>query len=97
MQYVKVYVSKDQIDIALIKKCKTTDVPALSSAMGNIQKSLQRYVGFDGMDPEYCDRIEDLMDRAQARCQDIEELYDKAEVHSINTSKGDAADVGVFR
>ena len=64
--------------------------------MGNIQKALQRYVGFDGMNPEYCDRIEDLMDRAQALCQDIEELYNKAEVHSFNTSKGNAANVGVF-
>ena len=64
--------------------------------MGNIQKALQRYGGFDGMDPEYCDRIDDLMDKAQAWCQDIEELYNKAEVHSINTSKGDAADVGVL-
>ena len=71
-------------------------MPALNSAMGNIQKALQRYVRIDGMDPEYCDRIEDLMDRAQAWPQDIEELYNKAEVHSINTSKGDAADVGVM-
>ena len=36
------------------------------------------------------------MDRAQAWCQDIEKLFNKAEVHSINTSKGDAVDVGVF-
>ena len=36
------------------------------------------------------------MDRAQAWCLDIEELYDKDEVHSINTSIGDAADVGIF-
>ena len=39
------------------------------------------------MDPVYCDRIGELMDDAQAWCQDIEELYNKAEVHSINTSK----------
>ena len=36
------------------------------------------------------------MDEAQVWCQDIEELYDKAEVHSINTSKGDAADDRIF-
>ena len=95
-QYINVYVSKDQIDIALVKKFKITDVPALSVAMGNIQKALQRYVVFDGMNAEYYYRIEDLMDRAQAWCQDIEEFYNKAEVHSINTSKGDAEDVGVF-
>ena len=69
---------------------------AVNSVIGNMQKTLQKYVGFRGMDPEYCDRIEDLMDRAQAWPQDIEELYNKAEVHSINTSKGDAADVGVM-
>ena len=34
--------------------------------------------------------------RAQAWCLDIEELYNKAEVHSTNTSKGDAAVVGIF-
>ena len=33
--------------------------------MGNIQKVLQRYVGFDGINAEYCNRIEDLMDRAR--------------------------------
>ena len=60
-----VYVSRDQVDIVLIKKCKTTDILALNSAMGNIQKALQRYVGFDGMDHNYSDRIEDLMDRDQ--------------------------------
>ena len=48
------------------------------------------------MDSEYSDRIRELMDRAQAWCLDIEKLYSKAEVHSINTSKGDAADVGIF-
>ena len=36
------------------------------------------------------------MDKAQAWSQDIEELYNKADVHSIYTSKGDAVDVGVF-
>ena len=36
------------------------------------------------------------MDRAQAWCLDIEELYNKAEFHSINTSKSDPADVGIF-
>ena len=60
LQYIGVYVSKDQVDIALIKKCKTTAIPALNTAMGNIQKSLQRYVGFVGIDPDYCDKIENL-------------------------------------
>ena len=48
------------------------------------------------MDSEYSDRIEVLIDQAQNWCLNIEDLYNKTEVHSINTSKRDAADVGVF-
>ena len=36
------------------------------------------------------------MDDAQAWCMNIEEMYNRAEVHSINTSKGDTADVEIF-
>ena len=68
----------------------------MKSVVGNIQKALQRYVGFSGMDPKYSDQIGDFMDDAHAWCQDVEELYNKAVVHSINTSKVDAADVGIF-
>ena len=84
LQYINVYISKDQINIALIKNCKTTDIHAVNSAIVYIQKVLQKYVGFSGMDPEYCDRIGELMDRAQAK------------VHSSNTSTGDSVDVGIF-
>ena len=31
LQYINVHVSKDQIDIALVKKCKTTEIPAVNS------------------------------------------------------------------
>ena len=79
-----------------MKKCKTVDVPALNSAVGNIQKALQKYVGFKGMDSKYCDEIDDLMDRAQTWCFEIEQEYNRAEVHLINTSKGDIEDVGIF-
>ena len=72
------------------------DIPALNTAMGNIQKSLQRYVGFEDIDYDYCDKIESLMDKAQIWAMDVEEVYNKAEIHSINTSKGDSQDVGVF-
>ena len=36
------------------------------------------------------------MDQTQTWCLNIEDLYNKTEVHSINTSKGDEADVGIF-
>ena len=84
------------MDIALLKKCKTVDVPAVNSAIGNIQRALQKYVGFEGMESEFCDEIEALIDQAQTWCLNIEDLYNKTEVHSINTSKGDAVDVGIF-
>ena len=61
--------------------------------MGNIQKALQKYVGFDGMNSDYCDKIEELLDMAQAWALDVEDIYNKAEVHSINTSKGDSSDM----
>ena len=48
------------------------------------------------MESGFCDEVEHLMDQAQAWCLNIEDLYNKTEVHSINTLKGDAADVGIF-
>ena len=68
----------------------------VNSAISNIQKALQKYVGFKGMQSSYCDEIDNLMDRAQNWCLEIERKYNKAEVHSINTSKGDTEDVGIF-
>ena len=62
LQYINVQLPKDQINIALVKKCKTTDIPAVNSGIGNIQKALQKYVAFSGMDPEYCDQIGELID-----------------------------------
>ena len=87
-QLIKVDISSDLLDISLIKKSKTVDVPAIHSAIGHIQKSLQKYVNFPGMDEDYCDVINDLLDRAESWCRRIEELYNKAEVHSINSSLG---------
>ena len=48
------------------------------------------------MQSSYCDKIDNLMDRAQSWCLEIEREYNKAEVHLINTSKGDTEDVGMF-
>ena len=41
LQYINLHLSKDQVNIALIKKCKTTDISAVNSAIGNIRKALQ--------------------------------------------------------
>ena len=95
-QYTQVKISRDKVDIALVKKCKMTDIPAVNVAIANIQRALQKYVGFKNIDLLYCDKIGEVMDNAQAWCMNIEDMYIKAEVHSINTSKGHTADVGIF-
>ena len=48
------------------------------------------------MEFEFCDEVENQIDKAQLWCLNIEELYNKTEVHKINTSKGNAAYVGIF-
>ena len=65
-QLIQVDIFSDLVDISLIKKCKTLDVPAIHSATGHIQKSLQKYVNFPGMAEDYCDVINDLLDRAES-------------------------------
>ena len=95
-QLLATNVPMDRSDIALINKLKVVDVPSLNNAVGDIQKSLQRYVNFSGIDYEYCETISDLMDKAQGWILQVETAYNEAEVHSINTSKGDDTEVGVF-
>ena len=53
-------------------------------------------MSFEEIESKFCDEVKNLMDKDQLWCLNIEELYNKTEVHSINTSKGDAADVGIF-
>ena len=96
IQSIQIVIPFNPIDIALVKKCKTVDVPSIHTAVGNIQKSLQKYVDFPGVDSINCDNINDLMNKAETWCLNTEKLYNLAEVHSINTSKGDTSDVGVF-
>ena len=64
-QFTKSDIIEEPLDIPLIKKCKTVDVPSVHAAMGHIQKALQRYVKFPGTDTDYCDLINDLMDIAE--------------------------------
>ena len=36
LKFLNVFIPHDYINIALVKKCKTVDVPAVNSAIGNI-------------------------------------------------------------
>ena len=95
-QLIRNEIPMDSVDISLIRKYKTVNVPSIQSAIGNIQKSLQRYVKFSGMDSEYCDEIDKLLDDVENWCLNVDTLYNKEEINSINTSKGDTTDVGIF-
>ena len=81
MHFTKSEIVEEPLHIPLIKKCKTVDVPSVHAAVGHIQKALQRFVKFPGIDAEYCDYINDLMDIAENWCLNVE---------------GDTNDVGVF-
>ena len=70
-QYTQVQVSKEQVDIALLQRCKTTDIPAVNLAITNIQKALEKYVGFNNIDSQYCDKVGEVMDKAQNWCLEI--------------------------
>ena len=41
-QFTQTQITKDHMDIALLKKCKTTDIPAVNIAIGAIQRALQK-------------------------------------------------------
>ena len=57
-------INEEPLDIPLIKKCKTVDVPSIHNAVEHIQKALQRYIKFPGSDDNYVDYVTDLTDLA---------------------------------
>ena len=54
------------------------------------------YISFLGIDNSYCDRISALLDSAENWGSHFVQTYTNAEVHSINGSLVDIANVGVF-
>ena len=52
-QLISRHISQEQVDIALLKKCKTVDVPVVNATIKNIQRALQKYVSFEGMEAEF--------------------------------------------
>ena len=45
-QLISVFISREQVDILLLKKCKTVDEPAVNSVIGNIQRALHQSLNF---------------------------------------------------
>ena len=96
LQLISTRIPTDYVDISLIRKCNTIDLPALHSATKTCEKSLLKYLSFAGVDNSYCDHISALLDKAEAWGSHIVQTYTNAEVHSIKGSPGDVANVGVF-
>ena len=65
LQFTKKVIMEEPVDIPLVKKCKTVDVPSVHAAVVYIQNDLLRYDKFPGTDIEYCDHINELMDAAE--------------------------------
>ena len=55
LQLISTRIPSDYVDIALIRKCNTIDLPALQSASKTFKKSLLKYLSFPGVDNSYCD------------------------------------------
>ena len=89
-------IPSDYVDIALIRKCNTIDLPALQSAAKTCEKSLLKYLSFQGIDNSYCDRISALLDSAESWGSHVVQAYANAEVPSIQGSPGDIADISIF-
>ena len=96
LQLISTKIPSDYVDIALIRKCNTIDLPALQSASKTCEKSLLKYLSFPGIDNSYCDRISELLDSAESWSSQILQAYTNAEVHSIKGFPGDVDDVDVF-
>ena len=88
LQIISTRIPADYVDIALIRKCNTIDLPALQSASKTCEKSLLKYLSFPGVDNSYCDRISALLDSAESWALHIVQAYTNAEVHSIKGSPG---------
>ena len=66
MQLISTRIPTGFVDISLIRKCNTIDLPTLKSATKTCEKSLLKYLSFPGVDNSYCDRISTLLDNAEA-------------------------------
>ena len=57
---------------------------------------LEKYIKIPEASTEYADQVSTTLVDASEWCLRIEALYDKIEIYSINNSKGDTSNVGVF-
>ena len=55
LQLISTRNPSDYVDIALIRKCNTINLPALQSASKTCEKSLLKYLSFPEVNDSYCD------------------------------------------
>ena len=75
LQLISTRIPSDYVDIALIRKCSTIDLPALQSASKTCEKSLLKYLSFPGIDNSYCDYISALLDSGESWGSHIVQAY----------------------
>ena len=84
LQLISTKIPNDYVDIALIRKCNTIDLPALQSAFKTCEKSLLKYLSFPGVDNSYCDRISSLLDSAESWALHVVQAFTSAKVHAFH-------------
>ena len=80
LQLISTKIPSDYVDIALIRKCNTIDLPALQFALKTCEKSLLKYLSFPGVDNSYCERISTLLDNTESWALHIVQGYNSANV-----------------
>ena len=99
-QLINLEVSSENPDLKLIEKCNNVDVQkiskAISKAVSNCGTALEKYIKLPGASAEYVDQVSTTLVEASEWWLRIEALYAKMEIHSIDNSKGDTSDLGIF-
>ena len=82
-------------EVGLIRKCNQ-DVRKITGYIKNCQELLMKYLSYEGIDGDYYQSIETLLDNANDWIIGVERVYALSEVHSIANSKGNVSMVRVF-
>ena len=83
----------DNPDLKLIEKCNNVDVPKVSKAVTSCGDALEKYVKIPRFNPDYVEKVTEILTNW---CLTVEGLYSKMEINSINNTKGDMSEIGIF-
>ena len=80
----------------MIEKCNNADVPKISKAVTICSAALKKYMKIPRFDPDYIEEVTEILIEATNWCLIVESLSSKMEIHSINNTKGDTLEIGIF-